>query len=61
MLTTLIVQPKDGTDHREAWERTGVTAPYVDYVTDDLVRFLVDLVPVAPETPRSPPPLLPLG
>lgn len=48
MVTTLIVQPKDGMDHREPWERMGVTAPYIDYVTDDLVRFLVDLGPVVP-------------
>lgn len=58
MLTTLVVQPKDGADHREPWERTGVSAPYVDYVTDDIVRFLVDLGPMVPGPMPEPLPLL---
>lgn len=49
MLTTLVVQRADALDHREPWERSGVTAPYVDYVTDDLASFLASLAPVVPE------------
>lgn len=43
MVTTLIVQPSDALDHREPWERTGVSEPFVDFVTDDLAAFLAGL------------------
>ncbi len=46
MVTTLVAQPADGLDHREPWERTGVTAPYVDFVTEDLAGFLAALAPL---------------
>ena len=45
MVTTLVVQPEDGLDHREPWEQTGVSAPYVDFVTDNLAGFLAALLP----------------
>lgn len=38
-MRTVLVVPKGG-DHREAWEAEGVSEPHVDYVTDDLARFL---------------------
>lgn len=43
MRTTLVVQKATSVDHREAWERTGVSEPYVDFVTDDLAAFLAGL------------------
>ncbi len=43
MVTTLVVQPASGIDHREPWERSGVSEPFVDFVTDDLARFLAAL------------------
>ena len=44
MVTTLVV-PKQGTaDPREAWEAAGETANHVDFVTDDLERFLESIV-----------------
>ena len=45
MVTTLVVQKSAAVDHREAWEQRGVTEPYVDFVTDDLARFLAELLP----------------
>ncbi len=55
MVTTLVVQPNEGTDHREAWERGGAQAPHVEFVTDDLARFLAALGPVGRGRPGGGP------
>jgi putative hydrolase of the HAD superfamily len=44
MLTVLVVPKRDASDHREPWEATGATEPYVDFVTDDLAAFLRGLI-----------------
>ncbi|WP_245572739.1 pyrimidine 5'-nucleotidase [Lichenihabitans psoromatis] len=46
MLTTLIVPTSTSLDHREAWEQLGGGDVHVDFVTDDLTQFLVDLMPL---------------
>jgi putative hydrolase of the HAD superfamily len=44
MLTVLLVPKRGAGDHREPWEATGATEPYVDFVTDDLAAFLRGLM-----------------
>ena len=40
-MATILVAPKTGQiDHRQAHDRGGFEAPYVDFVTDDLAGFL---------------------
>ncbi len=43
-MATVLVVPQ-GADGREPWERGGAADPHVDFVTADLARFLLDLVP----------------
>lgn len=40
-MTTVLVQPKTS-DTREAFEKAGGDAPYIDYRTSDLAQFLLD-------------------
>ena len=44
MVTTLVVQKPSVADHREPWERVGISESFVDFVTDDLAQFLRDIV-----------------
>jgi putative hydrolase of the HAD superfamily len=50
-MTTVLVVPKPGQmDHRDAFEITSeVVPPHIDFVTNDLTRFLMALFPNAPE------------
>jgi len=44
-MTTVLVVPEDQREvFREAWELEGRDAPYVDHLTDDLTRFLEEIV-----------------
>ena len=44
MVTTLVL-PKQGVDdHRDAWETASGPVPHVDFMTDDLERFLESIV-----------------
>ena len=44
-MTTVLVVPEGQREvFREAWELEGRDAPYVDHLTDDLTRFLEDIV-----------------
>ncbi len=45
MATVLVIPKRVQPDGREPWEQSGATDAHVDFVTDDLARFLVDLVP----------------
>ena len=44
MLTVLVKPTFGAEDHREAWEKHGDTPAHVDFVTDDLVAFLQQLM-----------------
>ena len=46
MVTTLVVPKRGAGDHREAWEAASGPVPHVDFVTDDLERFLESIVAV---------------
>ncbi len=50
-MTTVLVVPQGQREvFREGWELEGRDAPHVDHVTDDLARYLRDIVtPAAPE------------
>ena len=50
MVTTLVVSPAGGVDHRDAWESVGAGASHVDFVTAYLGPFLATLR----ETPATP-------
>ena len=39
-MLTVLVRPRRGADHREAWEKWESGPPHVDFVADDLVGFL---------------------
>jgi putative hydrolase of the HAD superfamily len=41
MTTVLVVPAADGEHGRQAWEKEGPGAPFVDHVTDDLTGFLI--------------------
>ncbi len=45
MVTTLVVARTPAMDAREPWERLGTSEPQIDFVTDDLAQFLLDLGP----------------
>ena len=45
MVTTLVVAKPSATDHREPWERLGSAEAHVDFVSDDLAQFLLELTP----------------
>ena len=45
MVTILVVPKVAAADYREPWERTGLTDPHVEFVADDLARFLSMLAP----------------
>jgi putative hydrolase of the HAD superfamily len=55
MVTTLVVAKPTAADHREPWERLGVTEPYVDFVTDDLAPFLAALGPALVDASHAAP------
>jgi putative hydrolase of the HAD superfamily len=50
-MTTVLVVPKPGQmDHRDAFEiASEVVPPHIDFVTNDLARFLMALFPNAPD------------
>ena len=52
-MTTVLVVPKPGQmDHRDAFEITSeAVPPHIDFVTNDLARFLNDAVPEPKTTP----------
>ena len=44
-MTTVLVVPEGQREvFREAWELEGRDAPYVDHLTDDLTRFLEEIM-----------------
>jgi putative hydrolase of the HAD superfamily len=47
-MTTVLVVPRTVDPFREAFEQEAVKAPYIDYVTDALSRFLVERVGAVP-------------
>jgi putative hydrolase of the HAD superfamily len=51
MTTVLVVPERTREVFREDWELEGHDAPHVDYVTDDLVRFLVSITAGAAASP----------
>ena len=50
MVTTLVVPKRGSGDTREAWETDSGPAPHIDFMTDDLERFLESIVAVRRET-----------
>lgn len=58
MTTTLVTSKPGEADPREPWEREDDASPYVDFVTDDLEGFLVEIVadcePPADQGPNEP-------
>ena len=48
MVTVLVVPEGDREVVREQWELEGRDAPHVDYVTDDIVRFVENLIAKLP-------------
>jgi putative hydrolase of the HAD superfamily len=44
MVTTLVVPKRGAGDHRDAWEAAKGPEPHVDFMTDDLERFLESIV-----------------
>ncbi len=42
-MTTVLVAPRAGAEHRDAWEGDGETASFIDHRTDDLAAFLTGL------------------
>lgn len=49
MVTTLVVPKAGSGDTREAWEANSAPVPHIDFMTDDLERFLVSIIAVREE------------